>query len=66
MFIITAITDAPSNNEARFIFLFLNIFDFAIDPYNLNLATPPSGKILNLIWLNIFLFLTEKNDVNLL
>jgi hypothetical protein len=47
--LLQAITDAPSNNEARFIFLLIIFFDFAIEPYNLNLATPPSGKILNLI-----------------
>ena len=39
---------------------FLNLFDFTIDPYNLNLATPPSGKILNFICVKIFLLFIVK------
>ena len=38
----------------------INLFDFAIDPYNRNLATPPSGKMLNLMCVNTLLFLIEK------
>jgi len=42
--LLQAITEAPSNSDARFVFLFFNLLDLAIEPNNLNRATPPSGK----------------------
>ena len=37
-----------------------NLLDLAIEPNNLNRATPPSGKILNFICVNFFLLLVVK------
>ena len=38
----------------------VNLLDFAIEPNNLNRATPPSGKILNLMCVKIFLLFIVK------
>ena len=58
--LLQAITEAPSSRDARFVFLFFNLLDFAIDPNNLNRATPPSGKILNLICVKFFIIYSKK------
>jgi hypothetical protein len=58
--LLQAITEAPSNSDARFVFLFFNLLDLAIEPNNLNRATPPSGKILNFICVKIFLLFIVK------
>ncbi len=60
MFIVTSNTEAPSRSDARFVFLFLNLLDLAIEPNNLNRATPPSGKILNFICVKFFFTICSK------